>query len=224
MLSFHRHEECAALTGLAMKSSEVAFIGRRRMLRKKSEIELSAPYDRIYRIESGNLILTTSDSSGVEVPLRRLVQGEFFGEFCFCPEGNEPHEYVAARAIEPSCLTEFRAATFVRSIQTDSHVLRDFIGSVCRQLACAERRIFALSHRGAEQRLCLILLELSARGSEGSKVVLGHSEIADFAAMSRSHVSVTLNRLREMGFISYRRQGPIAVHTPQIRRFLDQNL
>ncbi|MBV8907333.1 MAG: hypothetical protein JOZ22_27130, partial [Acidobacteriia bacterium] len=81
-----------------MKSFDATFIGRRRMLRKKSEIDLSPPYDKIYRIESGNLVLTTSDSSGVEVPLRRLAQGEFFGEFCFCPEGNEPHEYVAARA------------------------------------------------------------------------------------------------------------------------------
>jgi CRP-like cAMP-binding protein len=201
-----------------------ALTGKRQMLVRNAEIGFSAPYNRIYRVDSGNLILITSDGSGMEVPLRHLAPGEFFGEFCFCPEGDAPHNYLAARATEPSHLTEFRASAFMRFIQTSPQALEGFIGSVCRQLASSERRIFALTHRGAEERLCLVLLELSARDSAGSEITASHSEIADFAAMSRSHISLTLGRLRRIGFISYRRQGPITLHRIRIQRFLDQNL
>ena len=207
-----------------MPASELT--GRCRTLRKKAEIALSTPFDRIFRLDTGRLLLTTCDASGTEVLIRRVAPGEFFGEFCFCSERAKPHDYVSARALEPSQFTEIQAGAFLRLINRSPVALQSFIGSVCRHLADADRRIFALAHRGAEERVCLLLQELSTQTaldkSTSPHITASHSEIANLAAMSRPHVSVILGRLRKRGLINYRRQGPIAIHSARIRRFLDQ--
>ena len=48
-----------------MPASELT--GRCRTLRKKAEIALSTPFDRIFRLDTGRLLLTTCDASGTEV-------------------------------------------------------------------------------------------------------------------------------------------------------------
>jgi CRP-like cAMP-binding protein len=217
-LELRTHGECLSFARLATESD---FRGRLKPLRKGAEVALSSAFDRIYRLETGRLLLVLCDASGVEVPLREVTVGEFFGEFCFCSARSEHHDYAAARAVESCQVTEIRAGAFLQSLNRSPGSLQEFVSSICSHLARADRRIFALAHRDAEQRLCLLLLEMPMNQKTG-EIIATHSEIADFAAMSRPHVSLVLGRLRARGLVSYQRQGPISIHHERIRRHVEQ--
>ncbi len=81
--------------------------------------------------------------------------------------------------------------------------------TLCLRLTDAERRIEVMAHRVAEQRLGRLLLRLAiSRGRKGRvglkdtvTVSVSHSELAEFAGMSRPHVTVTMGRLRRRGLV-----------------------
>jgi CRP-like cAMP-binding protein len=95
-------------------------------------------------------------------------------------------------------------------------------------LSNAEVRIGVLAHRGAEQRLGTLLLELAkARAAPAADlkdviIRLNHEELAQMAAMSRSHVTVTMGRFRTLGLVRYTRDQPIRVNVPALARYLKQ--
>ncbi len=51
-------------------------------------------------------------------------------------------------------------------------------------------------------------------------IPISHNELAQMAAMSRPHVSVTMNKLRQRGFIDYERNRPLMVNFPVLRKHL----
>src|SRR5437016_6217436 len=107
ILQFGRHEECSSLTRLATAAAPIELAGRSRNLKKHAELPLSvAPFDRIFRLETGRLTLAACDAAGRQVVMRSVTPGDFFGEYCFCAAQAEPHDYVAAKATEPSRVTE----------------------------------------------------------------------------------------------------------------------
>jgi CRP-like cAMP-binding protein len=79
-------------------------------------------------------------------------------------------------------------------------------------LAYAEERVHVLTCRGAEDRILTLLIQLADRNSrlsrENSSVAIlhyTHAELARAAAMTRSHVSTVLARLRENRLVQYGR-------------------
>jgi DNA-binding transcriptional ArsR family regulator len=49
---------------------------------------------------------------------------------------------------------------------------------------------------------------------------VSHNELARMAGMSRSHVTVTLGRLRRRGLVRYHREGPLRVDVQKLTVYL----
>jgi CRP-like cAMP-binding protein len=84
-----------------------------------------------------------------------------------------------------------------------------------------------LAHRGAEQRLGRLMLRLGTSGArrridrrDTVTLSVSHNELARLAGMSRSHVTVTMGRLRCRGLVQYRREGPLRVDVPALTAYL----
>jgi len=91
-------------------------------------------------------------------------------------------------------------------------------------------RVGVLAHRGAEGRLGRLLLQLAAppgqQHTEGTNEVtlhIGHEELAKMAAMNRSHVSVTMGKLRRRGLVRYERNRPLVVDIPALTAYLSDS-
>ncbi len=119
-----------------------------------------------------------------------------------------PHRAVAHRA---------EHTDFVSYVRGSRDTLTAFLFTFCEQLSEMERRVEVLAHRGAEERLGSLLLQLAnVRGAQEGKVVLyvTHDELAQMAAMSRLHVTVTMGKFRQQGFVQYERNRPLVMDVP----------
>ena len=98
---------------------------------------------------------------------------------------------------------------FLGYLRQNRAALEAMMFTLCLRLTDAERRIEVMAHRGAEQRLGRLLLRLAtSRGRKGPvglrdtvTVSVSHSELAEFAGMSRPHVTVTTGRLCRRGLV-----------------------
>ncbi len=79
----------------------------------------------------------------------------------------------------------------------------------------------------AEERLERVLLHIattrgkSSEESEGQTVLpVNHDELAQMAAMSRPHVTVTMGKLRRRGLVNYERNKPLTVDTEALSIYL----
>ncbi|HSP17653.1 MAG TPA: Crp/Fnr family transcriptional regulator [Thermoanaerobaculia bacterium] len=205
--------------------------GRFRVKVLKRQMRFWLPSDRFTRmffLERGHLTLLRASRSGRETALHTITAGEWFGEFCFCDEGRKPHPEIAARADEDCLIHEVESAKFFEHLNGNAAALKGFVRVVCRQLAEVDRRVEILARRGAEERICALLLELaetkgspSQAGSKWRSVSVTHTEIAAMTAMNRPNVTVTLGALRRKGFIRYERNRPILVDCPKVNQYVD---
>ena len=227
-LQFTDHSECVALTNSVRSDVAHPPGARVRALKRRDTLWLSeAPFDRIYRLQKGQVSLVGTDEAGRELLLRTVSAGEWFGEYCRCPGQQWPHPSVEARADQDCELIEITHERWLRDLTANPRAIREFVTRTCVRLAQADRRLIILARRSADERIGLLLLEHADVGGEASPsgaglVTLTHAEIATAAAMTRPHVSVTLARFRRKGLISYRRTAPIAVHIAKLRAYLAQ--
>ena len=49
---------------------------------------------------------------------------------------------------------------------------------------------------------------------------VSHKELAHLAGMTRSHVTVTMGRLRRRGLVRYQREGPLRVDVQALTAYL----
>lgn len=115
-------------------------------------------------------------------------------------------------------------------MQTNREVLAALVWTYCVRLADAQKRVEILANRGAEERSGKLLLHLTTSriqkygetSGEPSIAVLSvsHNELAQMAAMSRPHVSVTMNKLRQLGLVSYARNQPLSIDIVKLRTYL----
>jgi CRP-like cAMP-binding protein len=118
-------------------------------------------------------------------------------------------------------------ARFLTHLQESTDALADIVFTLCKRLSDAERRIEVLSYRAADDRLVRLLLQVAkTKGTASSKhkgemtVHLNHEELALMTAMSRSHVSVTMGKLRNLGLIDYGRDIPLRVKVEALQAFV----
>jgi CRP-like cAMP-binding protein len=227
-LVFSDHAQCSALTTLVTGSAPDPAGARRRTLKRRDSIWLSeAPFDRVYRLETGHISIVGVDEAGRELQLRSIAAGEWFGDYCLCPGQEWIHPALAARADEDCRLTEVSHSRWLRSLTADAAAVRAFVTQSCLRLANADRRLVILARRSSDERIGLLLLEHAtiepASWTSGiGQVALTHAEIATAAAMTRPHVSVTLGRFRRQGLIAYRRHEAITVNVTKLRAYLDR--
>jgi CRP-like cAMP-binding protein len=171
-----------------------------------------------------------SDADGHEIIVNVIQVGEPFGELCFCAE-DKGLRLTNARAVIESEAVEISYRDFLNYLQADAKALHSFVITFCKRLSDAERRNEVLAHRGAEDRLGRLLLNLVAtRGHQSARennlVILhvSHDELAQMAAMSRSHVTVTMGKLRRRNLVFYDRHQPLTVDAPLLTTYLNRGL
>ncbi len=222
------HRACQALTELTLAHMpRDGAHGRARSYRKGATVW--RPDDRadsIFFLLSGQVTISGSDPQGHEIIVRVIDAGDPFGELCFCGGPSETRQ-TFARAVAPSEVVEIDLGVFMSYLQESRDVLTAFVFTFCLRLADAERRIEVLAHRGAVDRLGWLLLHLATTrgqanaGRTGEALVpVNHTELAQLAAMSRPHVTVTMGRLRRHGLVRYGRNQPLSVDVPALTAYL----
>lgn len=213
------HRRCQTLTELTLAHMpRDGSHGRARRYRKDATVW--RPEDRadsIFFLLSGQVAVLVGDAAGSEILLRIIEAGEPFGELCFCGGPSEVRQ-TTLRAVVPSEAVEIKLDIFMNYLQENRDVLAAFIFTFCIRLADAEGRIAVFGHRGALDRLGWLLVHLAnTRGQANAgltgdvAVPVSHEELAQLAAMSRSHVTVTMGRLRRLGLVRYGRNRPLFV-------------
>jgi CRP/FNR family cyclic AMP-dependent transcriptional regulator len=227
-LRLRDHASCSALTDLTMKlvAGDPSF-GRRRRYGKGSDIwRVGDPTDRLFLLQRGQVVILLDDPSGHEVIIRVIDAGQLFGECCFCAEHGGTQQN-SARAMANCEAVEVEFDRFLNHLQGSTDALTDIVFTLCTRLADAERRIEVLSYRAADDRLVRLLLQAAKTKGTASKqhkgemtVHLNHEELALMTAMSRSHVSVTMGKLRKLGLIDYGRDTPLRVKVEPLQAFV----
>ena len=226
MPEFANHLACQTLTGLTLEHlPRSGSLGRIRRFRKGADIwRPEDRADRIYFLQRGQAAVMTGDAEGHEVIMRMIGTGELFGEICFCaPEKGLQH--TVARAIVASEALEIKCRDFVNYLQQNSQALTALMFTFCERLSEMERRVEVLAHRGAEDRLGRLLLHLANAPGEGEGEVMlhvGHDELAQMAAMSRSHITVTMGKFRSRGIVRYGRNQPLVVNIAALKSHLNK--
>ena len=229
----NQHADCRTLSELTIEHlPHDGSLGRVLHHQKDSFIWLpDDTQDRIYFLQKGEIVIFFSDTEGREAVVQNVEKGKPFGELCFC--GKYEKRGSSARAAVPSESVAVTLGDFMDFMQTNREVLAALVWTYCVRLADAQRRVEILANRGAEERLGHLLLHLAVSrnqkyGSiikENSKVIISfsHDKLAKMAAMSRPHVTVTMNKLREKGFIEYERNHPLTVNVVALRRHLTRD-
>lgn len=184
--------------------------------------------DSIFFLRSGQIAIKITDAKGHEVIVRVIGEGEPFGEMCLCSEGRGERR-TSACAVIPSEAVEVSVNDFIDFLQQHHEALKNLLFMFCIRLADAERRIEVLAYRGAEERLGRLLLSLaSSRERETSddsgEIILpvSHEELAQMAAMSRAHTTVTMGKFRQRGVVRYKRGQPVIVDVQALAKYLNQ--
>ena len=185
--------------------------------------------ERIYLLRSGRVEISAIDSDGNQSVLRIVETGEVFGELCFCAHRRE-HLGTVARALIKSAVIETSYNTFAESLQYGDRNTAKLLETFCRRIGDMERRIRTLTYRNARKRVALALIDLcelrglGKEGGEGERVVLAlsHAELAARIAMTRSHTTVVMTRLRAEGLVKYDRHSRLTVHLGRLRKIFGE--
>jgi len=226
----NQHQDCQTLTELTIEHlPHDGSLGHLLRYRKDSFVwQPDDVQDKIYFLQKGQIAVLFGDPEGREVVLQTVEVGKPFGELCFC--GKYELRGSLARAVAPSEAVAVSLADFMNYMQTNREVLAALVWTYCVRLADSQRRVEILANRGAEERLGHLLLHLALTrnqkyGEPPGKIgvvmlAISHKELAQMAAMSRPHVTVTMNKLRQRGFVDYERNRPLAVNVPALRKHL----
>ena len=186
--------------------------------------------DSIFFLRSGQIAIKITDAKGHEVIVRVIGEGEPFGELCLCSEGRGERR-TSACAVIPSEAVEVSVNDFIDFLQQHHEVLKNLLFMFCIRLADAERRIEVLAYRGAEARLGRLLLTLASsqskkEGDDGDATEItlpvSHEELAQMAALSRAHTTVTMGKFRQRGVVRYKRGQPVIVDVQALAKYLNQ--
>ncbi len=229
-LRFSNHLPCHTLTGLTFEHlPEDGSLGRIKRFRKG--VDIWRPDDRadsIFFLRRGQVVVMTGDSKGNEVIMQVIEKGEPFGELCFCSQ-EKGLRHTTGRAVVESEALEIKHRDFVSHLQKNTNALMEFTFTLCERLSEMKLRVGVLAHRGAEERLGRLLLQLAAppgqQHTEGTNEVplhINHEELAKMAAMNRSHVTVTMGKLRKRGLVRYQRNRPLVVDVPALTAYLTE--
>lgn len=226
----NQHQDCQTLTELTIEHLPTdGSLGRVLSYDKGAFVwQPDDVQDKIYFLQKGQIVIFFSDAEGREVALQKVDAGKPFGELCFC--GKYKLRGSTAHALMPSETVAVSLTDFMDYMQTNRDVLAALVWTYCVRLADAQRRFEILANRGAEERLGHLLLHLALSqnqkyGEPPSEIgmvtiPISHNELAQMAAMSRPHVSVTMKKLRESGFVDYGRNRPLMVNVPVLRKHL----
>ena len=223
------HQACEMLTRLTIEQvPRDGSLGRIRKIRKDVDIWQSEdPGDRLFFLVRGEVAIYSGDPQARDILLQTVSAGEPFGELCFCAEIGGIRNRVA-RTSKAATVLEIEYEAFLRYMRTRNDLLAPLVFTICQRLSDCETRTQILAQRGAQERVGGLLLQLAAklrrRGEKRQRKVTlnaSHAEIAKLAAMSRSHVTVTLGRFRSRHLVDYSRDRGLIVDVPALTAYLE---
>ncbi len=226
-LFFPDHSACRTLTAtLYDELSQQPIEGRERDFVAGEALWLPHdPADSVCFLRAGQVSVTREDSHGHEVILHVVGPDELFGELCFCSrEGGRRN--TTARSVGFARAVCLSYSGFLGALRAMPELLEAAVQSFCVRLSDLEERIDVLARQSAEDRIGHLLLHLAASKGEpasedGAALVrASHDTLARMAAMSRSHVTVTMGRFRQRGLVDYARRTPLTVHLAALREYL----
>jgi len=226
---FPHHLDCEALTGITLDHlPRDGSLGHIRRYTKGTHLwESDDAADRIYFLRRGRVAIMTATPEQRPVLLRTIEADQSFGELCLCTTRTGTRGTTASALI--ACETiEIKLGQFLGHLRQSREALEALVCTLCLRLTDAEHRVEVLAHRGAEQRLGRLMLRLGTSGVREGRIdrrntvtlSVSHNELAQIAGMSRSHVTVTLGRLRRRGLVRYEREGPLRVDVPALTVYL----
>lgn len=224
------HVECEQVSaavrerlGTGVDAKDVPPWGRRRRYRANTLLwPENAATQQICRLLSGRVHIVQTTKDGQERLLQVVHSGELFGELCFCRLQNVRFG-IFARAMTAVELVEAKVGGNEKeSLLKNPIFCGELLGGLCRQLRESHARVEVLGTRDGQRRVELALLELARqRGGKTSgkqvRLTAGHAEVAQFAGMTRTHVTTILNRLREEGAIDYDRGSAMTIDVQRLR-------
>ena len=220
------HRSCQALTGITVQHMpRDGSLGRVRRYPEGNYIWQPADAaDRIYFVEFGQVAIIACDAEGREFTMRVVQAGEPFGELCFCSV-TDSRRHSFSRTLVDSGVIEVGYEDLYTFLQNNRPALVALTYTFCVRLSAAEERVDALMHRDAEGRLGRVLVTLATgigADPNATRIVLRvkHIELAQMAAMNRSHVSVTLGKFRQKGLVEYERGRPLIVNVQKLMVYL----
>lgn len=220
------HRACTTLTRLTIDHLPAdRSIGRRRTFGKDSEIWRPEDRgDRIYFLERGEIAIFSGDPLARDLLLQTAHAGEPVGELCLCAEGTGQRNTLA-RACTDVVVFELKYEVFLRYVEAHPAALKALLCTFCVRLSESESQSQILAHRGAQERLGRLLIQLgkkTPKGKRGTSVVVhvSHREIALMAAMSRPHVSVVMGHFRRLGLVEYERGRPLSVNVEALASYV----
>jgi CRP-like cAMP-binding protein len=228
-VAFPEHRTCVTLTELSTEQlPSDGSIGRRRNFRNGATVwQADDRADRIYFLERGEVGIFSADQNGNELLLQIVRPSEPFGELCFCAEEGGVRR-TSARTCGDTVVVEIAYDVFVEYLQRTPAAVTSLVCTFCLRLSDCETRSEVLAHRGAQERLGRLLLQLAAKGpktkghADEFVVHATHVELARMAAMSRPHVTLTLGHFRDRGLIRYSRGTPLAVRRGALNAHLEK--
>ena len=226
--AFPEHRTCVTLTELSTgQLPRDGSIGRRLEFRSGAAVwQPEDRADRIYFLERGEMGIFSGDANGSDLLLQIVKPFEPFGELCFCAEEGGLRR-TFARACADAVVVEIGYDAFVDYLRRTPEAVASLVCTFCLRLSDCETRSEVLAHRGAQERLGRLLLQLAGKSVKAKKrsddvvVHATHAELARMAAMSRPHVTLTLGHFRERGLIRYSRGAPLAVRQAALSAYLE---
>jgi CRP/FNR family transcriptional regulator len=226
---FPHHLDCEALTGITLDHlPRDGSLGRIRRYAKGTHLwESDDAADRVYFLRRGRVAVMTATPEQRPVLLRTVEAKQSLGELCLCTTRTRTRGTTASALIACEAI-EIKLRQFLGHLRQSREALEALVCTLCLRLTDAEHRVEVLAHRGAEQRLGRLMLRLGTSGARDGHVdrrstvtlSVSHKELAQIAGMSRSHVTVTLGRLRRRGLVRYAREGPLRVDVPALTVYL----
>jgi len=227
---FTEHRTCVTLTELSTEQlPRDESIGRRRKFRNGTDVwQPEDRADRIYFLERGEIGVFSGDVNGRDLLLQTVKPSEPFGELCFCAE-EAGLRRTFARACADAVVLEIAYDVFLQYLQKTPDALASLVCTFCLRLSDCETRSEVLAHRGAQERLGRLLLQLAGkglktktrRGTEEVVVHATHAELARMAAMSRPHVTITVGHFRDRRLVRYDRGSPLVVRRQALATYLE---
>ena len=223
---FSDHHDCEGLTGITVDHlPHDGSLGRVRRYAKGTFVwQPDDAADRIYFLRRGQVAVSTATPEHRPVLLRTVEAGQPFGELCLCSARTRRRDTTASALVACEAV-EVKLSHFLGYLRGNRGALEALLYTFCMRLTDAEQRVEVLGHRGAEQRLGHLMLRLGQLGTpDGGRdtvtLSVSHKELAQMAGMSRSHVTVTMGRLRRRGLVRYQREGPLRVDVAALTLYL----
>jgi CRP/FNR family transcriptional regulator, cyclic AMP receptor protein len=154
-----------------------------------------------YFVFSGKVKIIQLSADGKEKILAIHKRGDFFGEMAILDGGTAPATVVA---LENTRIGQISREIFHRQVLNNNNALRGIIAMLCGRLRNAWSMVKVMSFADAEHRVRAVLKymaeQFGVNDPEGIRIdmKLTHSDIGNFASLTRETVTRMINRLEKL--------------------------